>query len=260
MTSRRPAVARCAGRGRSSRLRLAAAVAGRLPRVGVRPMKTIDDLGRPARHARARPHRPERPARHGDRPTITDDGRIRASVPTIAAAGRRRRAGGRRRTPRPTQGRAGGEVLAAPRRRAADASCSARRSPSPTDTVGESAQATVAALGDGERRAAGEPAVQRGRDEQGRRRARRLRRPARRAGRRLRQRRVRRRAPQAGQRVRRRAAAAARGRRAGAGRGRGAEAADRRRRRARTSSSSAARRCRTSSASSTTCWARPTGC
>ena len=78
-----------------------------------------------------------------DGTTITDDGRIRASVPTISELAE---AGARvivcAHLGRP-EGRAGGEVLARARSSPGSASCSAARSPSPTDTVGESARAAV---------------------------------------------------------------------------------------------------------------------
>ena len=91
-----------------------------------------------------------------------------------------------------------------------------------TDTVGDSARADGRRARRRRRRAAGEPPLQPGRGEQGRRGARCVRRPARRSRRRVRRRRVRRGAPQARQRLRRPAAAAARGRRPGRRRDRGA--------------------------------------
>ena len=53
-----------------------------------------------------------------DGTTITDDGRIRAVLPTVKAARRGRRPGGRRLAPGPPQGRPGPGLLAGPRRRA----------------------------------------------------------------------------------------------------------------------------------------------
>ena len=163
-----------------------------------------------------------------DGTTITDDGRIRASVPTIrrlaeqgarvvvvAHLGRPKGAPEARRTPwRPVAG--GSASCSGSRRRLRHRHRRARR-----------AQPTVGGLADGEvavlenvRFNAGETSKDDG--ERGG-----VRRPARRARRRVRLRRLRRRAPQAGQRVRRRAAAAARDGRAGRGRDRGAAAADR---------------------------------
>ena len=112
------------------------------------------------------------------RRTITDDGRIRASVPTIKAladAGARvvvtAHLGRPKGEPDPAYSLAPvaarlGELLGQ------DVAFA-------TDTVGESAQATVAGARGRPGRRARERAVQRGRDEQGRRRARRVRRPAR---------------------------------------------------------------------------------
>ena len=149
-----------------------------------------------------------------DGQTITDDGRIRASVPTIEALAE---AGATvvvcAHLGRP-KGAPEDRVLARPGRRRGSASCSGAPVAFATDTVGESAKATVAAASPRRRRAPGEPPVQPGRDEQGRRRAGRVRRAAGRARRRLRLRRLRRRAPQAGVGLRRRPAAAARRRRA----------------------------------------------
>ena len=174
-----------------------------------RPVRTLDDLlaegvGWPAR---PRPLRPQRPAR----PTT---GRDRASSPTTAGSGpacrtiqalRRRRGAGRRvRPPRPPQGRAGARALARARSPSGSASCSAGRSRSPPTPSGESAHGRGRRLGDGDVALLENLRFDAGRDEQGRRRARRLRRPAGRARRRLRRRRLRRRAPQARQRLRRR--------------------------------------------------------
>ena len=158
---------------------------------------------------------------------ITDDGRIRAVLPTIDGAARRGRRGHRHVAPGPAQGRARPEVHASRRSRSGWPSCSARRWRSPP-TRSASRPAAVAALGRRRGRAAGEPALQPGGDQQGRRRAGRVRRPAGRVRRRLRRRRVRRGAPQARQRVRRAGPAAALRRRPGAARGRGAQAAHRR--------------------------------
>ena len=66
-----------------------------------------------------------------DGTTITDDGRIRASVPTISEPRRGGRTRHRVRPPRPAEGRSRGALLAGPGRRAARPSCSAARSPSP---------------------------------------------------------------------------------------------------------------------------------
>ena len=192
--------------------------------------------------------------------TITDDGRIRAVVPTLQGAGRRRRPGRRHRPPRPAQGRPGPEVLAGPGRAARSASCSAGTSRSPSDTVGRRARAAV----DGARPTARSLLLENIRFNPAR--------PARTtpsaarfadqlAAARptlLRLRRLRRGAPQAGLRLRRRAAAAALRGHAGRRRGRGARAADRATPSGRTWWCSAARRSPTSSASSTTCSARPT--
>ena len=86
-----------------------------------------------------------------DGDTITDDGRIRAVVPTLKAA---------RATPgakvivlahlgRP-KGEAGPEVLAGPRRPRGSVNCWGREVGLASDIVGESAQATVDGLADGE--------------------------------------------------------------------------------------------------------------
>ena len=196
--------------------------------------------------------------RHG---RITDDGRIRASVPTIQALAD---AGARvvvtAHLGRP-EGRAGRPRTPCGRWPRGSASCSAPTSPSPTDTVGDRRRATV----DGAR---------------GRRRSRCWRtsgstraRPARTT-------------PSAARSptsspaladafvsdgfgvvhrkqaigLRRRAAAAARDGRPGRDRDRGAAPAHRATRSGPTSWCSAAPRSPTSSASSTTCSARPTGC
>ena len=81
---------------------------------------------------------------------ITDDGRIRASVPTITRADR---AGARvvvMRPPRPAQGRARRRALAGAGGGAARPSCSASRSTSPTSASAIAADAAVAGLADGE--------------------------------------------------------------------------------------------------------------
>ena len=159
---------------------------------------------------------------------ITDDGRIRASVPTHQGAGRRRRARRRDGAPRPAEGGAGPGVLAASRWPPGWASCWAPTSPSPPTPSVSRRRRPCDESRRRPGRAARERPLQPGRDQQGRRRARRVRRPAGRAGRRLRLRRVRGRAPQAGQRLRRGAAAAARHGRPGARRDRRAAPADRR--------------------------------
>ena len=110
-------------------------------------MKTIDDLDVAGKRVlvRADLNVPL------DGTRITDDGRIRASVPTINALLERGRQGdrdartwaARRASPDP-------EVLASPRSPSGSASCSARPVTFAADTVGESAQAAVAALPDGE--------------------------------------------------------------------------------------------------------------
>ena len=112
----------------------------------------------------------------GRRPTITDDGRIRASLPTIAAL---RDAGARVivvRAPGPPEGRAGPESTRCARSPTGSASCSARRWRFATDTVGQLRAARRRRARRRRGRAAGEPPLQPGRDQQGRRRAGRLRR------------------------------------------------------------------------------------
>ena len=73
--------------------------------------------------------------------------------PGVAAdhppADRGRRARGGHRAPRPAEGRAGPEVLAAARSPRGSASCSARTSPLADDLVGPSAKSTVDGLADG---------------------------------------------------------------------------------------------------------------
>ncbi len=102
-----------------------------------RRMQTLDDLGDAARQAGPRPLRPQRARSTARR--ITDDGRIRASVPTIQPARRRGRAR-RRRAPTSAARRA----RRRPRyslRPVADAARRAarpRRSRFATDTVGPS--------------------------------------------------------------------------------------------------------------------------
>ena len=161
-----------------------------------------------------------------DGETITDDGRIRASLPTLnqlreagakiiilAHLGRPKGQVNPKYSLSPVATRLS-ELLGVPVTLA-------------TDVVGESAEAVVGALEDGQVAHAGERPLRARRGVQGRRRAGRAGRPVRRAGRRLRLRRLRRGAPQAGQRVRRGPAAAERRRRPGPGGGRGAEAAHR---------------------------------
>ena len=69
--------------------------------------------------------RPQRPPRRRRR--ITDDGRIRASLPTLAGAARRRRPGRGHRAPRPAEGRAGHRSTRSRRSRRGWASCWAPR-------------------------------------------------------------------------------------------------------------------------------------
>ena len=81
---------------------------------------------------------------------ITDDGRIRASLPTLQAL----RDGGarvdRRRPPRPAQGRAGPAVLPRARSPRGWASCSGRRCRWPPTSPATTRAAKAAALGDGD--------------------------------------------------------------------------------------------------------------
>ena len=159
---------------------------------------------------------------------ITDDGRVRASVPTI----RELSEAGARVVVVAHLGRPKGEperpLLAARRSRSGSVSCSAAPVAFAARHRGPVGPGDGRRAGRRRRRRAGERPLQPGRDQQGRRRARRVRRPAGRARRLLRLRRLRRRAPQAGQRVRRRAAAAARDGRPGGHRDRGAAPAHRR--------------------------------
>ena len=165
-------------------------------------------LGEVAGQAGPRPVGPQRAARrHRDHRRRPDPGQ-RADH---QGAGRRRRPGGRDRAPGPAEGRAGPSVLAcgrSPQRLGELLGARRRVRDRHRRRVGPARRST--GLEDGAGRRARERPLQRGRDQQGRRRARRVRRPARRARRRVRLRRVRRRAPQAGVRLRRRAAAAAR--------------------------------------------------
>ena len=101
----------------------------------------------PAGQAGPGPLRPQRAARRQHDHRRRPDPGQRADD---QGAGRGRRPGGRDRPPRPAEGRAGRDVLAAPRSPSGSASCSAPRSSFATDTVGESATATVAALEDGQ--------------------------------------------------------------------------------------------------------------
>ena len=160
---------------------------------------SVDDLdaaGRPARQAGPGPLRPQRPARRTAR--ITDDGRIRASVPTIreladagarvvvtAHLGRPKGAPDPAYSLRPVAARLG-ELLGA------DVAFADRHGRA------SRARRPSTALADGQVAVLENVRFNAGRDQQGRRRARRLRRPARRARRRLRLRRLRRGAPQAG--------------------------------------------------------------
>ena len=167
-------------------------------------MKTVDDLGAAAWPSGPRPVRPERAARrrHGSPTTVASGPALRRwpISPTAARASSSARTSVVRRA-RPTPQYS----LATGRRRLGEVL--GRDVAFATDTVGESATATVDGLARRSGRAAREPALQQGRDLQGRRRARRVRRPARRSCRVLRRRRVRRSASQARQRVRRPAAA-----------------------------------------------------
>ena len=125
--------------------------------------------------ARAGARRPQRAARRRDASPTTAGSA--PSLPTIDALAERGRAGDRRLAPRPPQGRAGPAVLARARSPRGSASCSARDGrASPTDTVGRLApQAAVAALADGEVALLENLRFNAGRDQQGRRRARRVR-------------------------------------------------------------------------------------
>ena len=95
----------------------------------------------------------------GDR--ITDDGRIRASVPTIAELVRRRGPGRRHRPPGAAQGRPRAGVLARPGRGPPRRAARARS--------GSSSTARAAEHGRGRRRAAREHPLRSARDQQGRR-------------------------------------------------------------------------------------------
>ena len=80
---------------------------------------------------------------------ITDDTRIRASLPTIQLRARAGRDGDPGVAPRAAEGQAEPGVLAAAGRRAAVASCSARPVQFAEDCVGEPAQAAIEKAGTG---------------------------------------------------------------------------------------------------------------
>ena len=199
-----------------------------------------------------------------DGATITDDGRIRASLPTISKlAGRGARVLvcahlGRPKGASYAERAAGGPSLAPVAARLAE--LLGGEVPLAADVAGPSAAGVAAGLADGQvallENVRFEPAETSKDDAERAGLAARL--AALAAA--VRGRRVRRAAPQARQRLRPARAAAARGRRPGAGRGRGAAQAAPRTRTGRTWSCSAARSRRTSSPSSRTCWTTRTGC
>ena len=137
-----------------------------------------------ARSRRANPRRPAGPGVAGrtvlvrsdlnvplDGSMITDDGRIRASLPTLqalTAAGAQR---GGHRAPRPSEGRSGPDVTRSPRWPPGWVSCSALRSRSPPTWSGRPPSEAVAGPGARGGRPAGERPVRRPGDHQGRRRA-----------------------------------------------------------------------------------------
>ena len=179
-------------------------------------MRTLDDLlaDGVGWSARPRPVRPQRPAgrrRLRRLAVITDDGRIRASLPDDpGAAPTRAPASSCAPTsagPRASRSR---ELSLAPVA-ARLAELLGRPVAFATDTAGESAtRHRRRRSGTATSRCSRTSASRPGETQQGRRRARRVRRPARRPRRRLRRRRLRRGAPQARERLRRPAAAAAR--------------------------------------------------
>ena len=89
--------------------------------VALSAMRTLDDLlGARRRAAGGSSSAPTSTSRSRTAP-VTDDGRIRASLPVLTKLLDARRPGHRRRAPRPAEGRAGPAVLAAPGRRPAGA-------------------------------------------------------------------------------------------------------------------------------------------
>ena len=169
-------------------------------------MRSIADLEVGGRHGAA-PRRPQRA--RWTATTITDDGRIRASLPTITALTGRGARVRDLRAPGPPEGRRlrrarGGRAVPAPGRRPAGELLGQHRCRSPPTWPGRRPPRWPAGLADGEVATAGERPVRAGRDQQGRRAAGR-RSPAgsRRWRTLLRRRRLRRAAPQARQRLRR---------------------------------------------------------
>ena len=104
---------------------------------------------RGAGSARAGALRPERPAGQG-RAEVTDDGRIRASLPALTELLDARRPGDRRRAPGPARRASRTRSTRCARSPTGSASCSAARSSSPLDTVGDERPAAGRGLGDGE--------------------------------------------------------------------------------------------------------------